>query len=269
MYFSMDEVARQVEALLFACGRKMSIQEFQGLLGTSSGQVIIDALQALKHEYEQKNSSLMLVEEGDFWKFTTREAYLPLVRKINPNTELSKTMMETLAVIAWKQPILQSEVIRIRTNKAYEHVDELEKMQFLVKEKYGRTYLLKLTQKFYDYFDLEGEQQARALFKELKDSGTEQKKVGEFNEVQEKSLEDDPMKKKESEEVYTHLKKEKRDLKEAAGEEEETVYSASDRESLVEEDEITPNEDAFMEGYNEAEKKVPHEKSEKKEEDEE
>lgn len=64
-------------------------------------------------------------------------------------------------------------------------------------------------------------------------------------------------------------KKEKRDIKEAEGEEEETVYSASDRENLVDEDEITPDEDAFMEGYNEAEHLLKGEKTGKKKKPEE
>ena len=305
----MNEVSKQIESLLFACGRKISVEELQGLVGTDSKQVIVDALQELKQAYQDKDSSLMIFDEGDLWKFTTKEAYLPLVRKINPNTELSKTMMETLAVIAWKQPILQSEVIHIRTNKAYEHISELEKMQFLIKEKYGRTYLLKLSQKFYDYFDLEGEQAARELFKQFKEKGEKQKKVGEFEEgsssegevvnalaevakeakevaqiVEDKvALENEAVENsnvdtnnKESnegdsmaDEEYVNPKKEDRDVKEALGEEEETVYSSSDRETLVDKDEISPVEDAFMEGYNQAEGKMDADKEKEKPSDDE
>lgn len=181
--FFMDEIAKQVESLLFASGRKMSIDELKVLVGTNSNQIMSDALKELQEYYKAKETALMVVDEGDCWKLTTREHYLPLVRKVNPNTELSKSIMETLAVIAWKQPIMQSEVINIRTNKAYEHITDLERMGFLVKEKYGRTFLLKLSQKFYDYFDLEGEKQARELFKKFKEQGTEQKRVNEFEEI--------------------------------------------------------------------------------------
>lgn len=180
----MNEIAKQIESLLFASGRKMSVEELKVITGITSNQTINDALKELQEYYKTKETALMLVDEGEYWKLTTREHYLPLVRKVNPNTELSKSIMETLAVIAWKQPIMQSEVINIRTNKAYEHITDLERMGFLVKEKYGRTFLLKLSQKFYDYFDLEGEKQARELFKNFKEQGTEQKKVNEFEEVQ-------------------------------------------------------------------------------------
>ena len=63
-------------------------------------------------------------------------------------------------------------------------------------------------------------------------------------------------------------KKEKRDIKEALGEEEETVYSSSDRENMIDEDEITPEEDAFMEGYNSAEHLLKGEKTGKKKKEE-
>ena len=174
-----NDIKNQIEALLFASGRKMTLDELKMHLNVSSSQTIRDAFTELQKEYEQRESPVMLVEEGDSWKLTTREKYLTMVRKINPNTELTKTMMETLAVIAWKQPITQSEVIAIRTNKAYEHIGALERMGFLVKEKYGRTYMLKLTEKFYTYFDLRDAQAARDMFKHIKEDAETQRKLEE------------------------------------------------------------------------------------------
>lgn len=174
-----QEIKNQIEALLFASGRKMGIDELKIHLMVSSPAVIQEALQQLQREYDERQNSIMVVQEGDVWKLTTREKYLSLVRKINPNTELTKSMMETLAVVAWKQPITQSEVIAIRTNKAYEHIAGLEKMGFLVKEKYGRTFMLKLTQKFFDYFDLHDAQAARNMFKHIKENEESQQKLEE------------------------------------------------------------------------------------------
>ncbi len=274
------ELKKQVEALLFACGRKISVEELTNLLPNVNQDLVKETLQTLQNEYNEKDSSLMITDEGELWKFTIREKYIDVVRKINPHTELSKTMMETLAVVAWKQPILQSEVIHIRTNKAYEHISELEKMSFLVKEKYGRTYMLKLTQKFFDYFDLRDANAARGLFREFKDEDMkeQQKKVEEFEKQEGENSEGAENKEvskvdqEESEQVndnntnnneenkmaeenleYEHPDKEERLEKEIKGEEEETVYSETDRDKLVEDGEMTPAEDAFMDGYNKAE----------------
>jgi segregation and condensation protein B len=180
------EIKKQVEALLFSCGRKMETEEIGRLIGINSEKLISDTLKQLKNEYAERDSPIMLTDEGSAWKLAVREPYLPLVRKINPYTEFPKSVMETLAVVAWKQPILQSTVIKFRTNKAYDHIDELINMGFIVKEKYGRTAMLKLTQKFYDYFDLQDRERVKDLFKRFKDEDKlEQKRVDEFEKQKE------------------------------------------------------------------------------------
>lgn len=241
----MEDLRNQLEALLFACGKKISVEELQVLIGNLPLEVIKENLEALQRSYEERNSPLMVMQENDGWKLTAREKYLPLVQKINPHTELSKTIMETLAVIAWKQPIMQSEVIHIRTNKAYEHIDELEKMGFIGKEKYGRTYMIKLTQKFFDYFDLSSNAAAREVFKDIKVDEELQKKMDEFKE-------EELAKNKEIEET----------------EETEDIYKKDEREEMLNEDEIDQKEEAFMEGYQDTKKDTPQEPTPEQQEEE-
>ncbi len=175
------KMKNQIEALLFSAGRKLNLEELSRLLGKKPSEDIIKAVKELKEYYDEMDSPLKITEYGDGWKMTVREEYLPLVRNINPHTELSKTTMETLAVIAWKSPVLQSTVIKIRTNKAYDHINELEELGFVTREKYGRTFVLKLTQKFFDYFDLSDKKDISKLFKDVKDLSPDgQLKVDEF-----------------------------------------------------------------------------------------
>ena len=149
----MEDLKKKVEALLFSSGRKMSLEELSKLC-RQSPEDIKTTLDELKKEYTEKKSSLMVIDEGDFWKLTTKEDYLHLVKNIVTKTELTKTLMETLAVTAFRYPIKQSDLIKIRTNKAYDHLKELEEMGYITRQKYGRTKLIKLTQKFFDYFSL-------------------------------------------------------------------------------------------------------------------
>jgi segregation and condensation protein B len=172
----MSDTIKKVEALLFAVGRTISEKELSELSSISVTE-IHDSLKELKKQYQERESPLLIIEEGDGWKLTVHEKYLSIVQQINPHTELSKAILETLAVIAWKQPATQSEVIKIRTNKAYEHIDELEKLGYVAKHKHGRTYLLKVTGKFYDYFDLPGESGVREIFKDVKDVEEAQTKL--------------------------------------------------------------------------------------------
>jgi segregation and condensation protein B len=281
MFFLMtNELKNQIEALLFASGRKMTIEELKLHLTVSSSAAIKEAAAELQKEYTDRESPVMVVQEADSWKLTTREKYLSIVRKINPNTELTKTMMETLAVIAWKQPITQSEVIAIRTNKAYEHIGELEKMGFLVKEKYGRTFMLKLTQKFFDYFDLRDAQAAREMFAHVKESEETQRKLEEARAAadagapetnlpeivtEEKSPEDLIP---ETEEITQPNAGEAHQEAVEEGTEEQELDSAVDRQELVDDDEVSPQEASFVQGYEkDAEKmqqKDPQHKHKKK-----
>lgn len=274
-----NELKNQIEALLFACGRKMTLEELKLHLPASSA-AIKEAAAALQKEHDERQSPVMVVQEGDSWKLTTREKYLSIVRKINPNTELTKTMMETLAVIAWKQPITQSEVIAIRTNKAYEHIGELEKMGFLVKEKYGRTFMLKLTQKFFDYFDLRDAQAAREMFSHIKESEETQRKLEEARAAAdagaaEKNLPEVITDEKSPEDLVPEAEKiaqpnaaEVHQDAVEEGNEEQELDSAVDRQEMVDDDEVAPQEASFVQGYEkDAEKtqeKDPQHKHKKK-----
>lgn len=161
-----QELKKQLEAVLFAAGRKMAVEELARLCRTNSPEAQ-QQLQELKQEYEAKDSSLLLMDESDGWKLTVREQYASVVQKIVAETELTKTVIETLAVIAWKAPILQSTVIKMRTNKAYDHIAMLEKSGFISREKKGRSQLIKLTDRFFKYFDLKSQEAVKDKFKEL------------------------------------------------------------------------------------------------------
>ena len=143
----------KVEAILFSVGHKISLDDVSRL-SRSRKEEALAALKELQSEYEQKQSSIMLVDEGDDWKFAVRDHLVSVVRKIVTETELTKSVLETLAVIAFKYPILQSDLIKMRTNKAYDHLVELEKSGYITRQKHSRTNLIKLTDKFFRYFDL-------------------------------------------------------------------------------------------------------------------
>jgi len=149
----MSELKQKLEALLFSSGRSMKAEELARLCRASQ-EDIEKELKELQQEYSEKDSSIMVVNEGDNWKLITKEKFLDIVKKIITQTELTKSVMETLAVIAFRYPIKQSDLIKIRSNKAYGHLKEIEELGYISRQKHGRTKLIKLTQKFFDYFDL-------------------------------------------------------------------------------------------------------------------
>jgi len=144
----------RVEAILFAVGKYLDEEAISQLCDVDKRHTK-KALEELKKEYDERDTALMITQEGNSWKINVREKYLSLVRKIVADTELSKSIMETLAIIAWKTPVYQNEVVKIRGNKCYDHIAELENAGFVSKDKKGRSYVLKTTDKFYNYFDID------------------------------------------------------------------------------------------------------------------
>src|SRR3989344_331924 len=114
-------VKSKVEAILFSTGHRISLDEISKL-SRSLKDDVLNALKELQKEYDEKQSSLMLADEGEFWKFAVRDHFIPMVRKIVTETELTKSVLETLSVIAFKYPILQSDMIKIRTKKKKKRV---------------------------------------------------------------------------------------------------------------------------------------------------
>ncbi|MBW2974500.1 SMC-Scp complex subunit ScpB [Candidatus Woesearchaeota archaeon] len=199
----MSNLKYKLEALLFSSARSMKVEELSSLTKASPEEVR-ETLNELKKDYEQRESSIALIDEGDAFKLNVKPEHISVIQQIVTETELSKTVMETLAVIAFKYPIKQSDLIKIRTNKAYDHLHELEEMGYITRQKYGRTKLIKLTPKFFEYFDLPPEK----LKEKFDDFGGIAKAIQE-KEEEVKKIKDD-MKKKAKEEG----RKEKKEGKE-------------------------------------------------------
>ena len=154
----MQDIKNKVEAVLFTVGRLVDLDELSQLTGIASKGSLSDALRALIEDYKKSEGSLEVVTDGDKYKLNLRKEYLYLTTQLLDQTEFDKPTQETLALIAYRQPCIQSDIIKTRGNTAYEHIKKLKEMEFVTSEKSGRTRLLKTAPKFYDYFDVVGEE---------------------------------------------------------------------------------------------------------------
>jgi segregation and condensation protein B len=175
----MDELQNRVEAILFASGKGVTEEELAKYCGEESKRVK-KALAKLQQELEQREGSLIISLHNNRWKMTVRGRYLRDVENIVSETELASPILRTLAVIAFKSPVLQSDIIAIRGQGAYEHIKELARQKFLIKEERGRSFLLKITDKFYNYFDVEGDEEIQDVFAKLREK---QQTLGELEIV--------------------------------------------------------------------------------------
>ncbi|MBW2982475.1 SMC-Scp complex subunit ScpB [Candidatus Woesearchaeota archaeon] len=267
MHQNQNNIKNKVEALLFSSARRMTAEEISELTGIKDFEAIKKALNELKIDYESRGGSVALIEEGNHWKLNVKDHYLPIVQKIVSRTELDKPLMETLAVIAWKYPILQSEVIRIRHNKAYDHLRQLEEMEFVTRNKFGRTRKITLTEKFFEYFDLPSEE-ARAAFKKVVPQEVKDKVEKTEQEILEgeKKLEEIKKKKEEAKKIkeeQLQKDKEKRDENPQPNPHEPPIPSPSVNEIKQEIKEEEKEEDKEIEEIQKTEEELENE--EKKE----
>ncbi len=172
----MDELTNQIEAILYASGKGVSESNLADYCQSKPAK-ISKALKELQENLLERNGSLLITEHNDKWKLTVRGKYTQLIQDIVSETELPNPVLKTLAVVAYRSPVMQAEVVNMRGQSAYEHIKLLVKEKFITKDESGRTFILKITEKFYNYFDVEGDEEIREIFANLR---KEQQKITEL-----------------------------------------------------------------------------------------
>lgn len=152
--FDVNEKDSQekVEASLFIAGRFLTLQELVML--TDVNPIM---LKEILHRLEKKYSSgvLRLVNRSGSWKMDVVEKYHYLINKLaTGNVEFTKAEQGTLAIIAYKQPVKQSVVIKIRGNKSYDHIKKFRELGLVIAKRVGHTLELSLSEEFYEYFNV-------------------------------------------------------------------------------------------------------------------
>jgi segregation and condensation protein B len=111
-----DELKAVVESLIFVSESPLSIDEMKKILEGEDKSRLKQVLDELTAEYGQMNRSFSLQEVAGGYQFRTRPEFSPWIKRLNriQPSRLSQPAMETLAIIAYKQPILRSELERIR-----------------------------------------------------------------------------------------------------------------------------------------------------------
>jgi segregation and condensation protein B len=143
---------KRVEAIFFISGRFLNMQELISISDLNP-LIIRDLINQLKEKYQKEDSALEIVEKNNMWKMDVKQEFSYIVNKLaTGSSEFTKAEQETLAIIAFKQPIKQSVIIKIRGNKAYEHIKKFSGIGLIKKKKSGHTHELSLSDDFYDYF---------------------------------------------------------------------------------------------------------------------
>ncbi len=117
LHLEDHQLKSAIEALVFVSGNPVSLDKLKGVFEEETDEQIEAQVRQLQQDYIDRGSGLMLAEVAGGYQLATRPEHFAWIRKfktVKTTTRLSKPALETLAIVAYKQPITRSEVEAIR-----------------------------------------------------------------------------------------------------------------------------------------------------------
>jgi len=157
------DIKRVVEAILFLASEPLSSARLEKMTEDldRGGKSMTVILNELREEYEEEKKGFLLVQVANGYQFQTRDIYARWVRRLFKTrrvVRLSAPTLETLAIIAYKQPITRIEIELIRGVNVEGILRNLLDMELIKisgqKEVAGRPYLYKTSRRFLEHFGL-------------------------------------------------------------------------------------------------------------------
>ena len=142
-----------VEGLLFSSDKPLRIADIEEATQLERGTVRT-ALRKLASDYRRRNTALEVVRVGGRWTMQVRSEYTTHVRAVAA-PEVPDRLLKTLALIAYHQPVLQSDLQEMLGPKVYDHVRELEALGLVNARRKGSTKELTTSQRFPEYFGID------------------------------------------------------------------------------------------------------------------
>jgi segregation and condensation protein B len=148
-------LASKIEAILYLKAQPLTIARIAEYAGCDRKEVEAGLIE-LMADYAQRDSALEVIETKEGYCLQLRESYQDLVQVLVP-VDLGVGALRTLAAIALKGSITQTDLVELRGSGAYQHVQELVNQGFIRKRRQsdGRSYWLQVTDKFYQYFQVD------------------------------------------------------------------------------------------------------------------
>jgi len=148
------ELKMAVEAVLFSSSKALSVREIaQAVAGEP--RKVKHALTLLKKDYAKRQTALELAKIGTRWSMQLRGRYVPVAAGY-ASTKIPKTLLKTIALIAYHQPIKQSELLTMVGQKVYDHVHALQDLKVVRYIPWGNSKILFTTHRFAEIFGIEG-----------------------------------------------------------------------------------------------------------------
>jgi len=163
-----------IEAALYVTGKPLDLKTLGSVVGFRSEDKVKELARTLKDKYGKDGSSLEVLELSDGrFVMQLKPQYVRHVKRLATRQLLTPGPMRTLSFIAFRQPVTQSYLAKVRGSLTYSHVRQLRETGLIAEERLGRTKVLRTTPNFSDYFNLSHDmpamkKQLEKLFENIK-----------------------------------------------------------------------------------------------------
>jgi segregation and condensation protein B len=161
-----EKLKSAIEAALYMCNDPISVEDLAKMFKADINEVKA-ILDEIKKEFEGEHHGVHLIETATGYQIRVKPHLAPMVRNLTPYQDLGRGLLRVLALVAYKQPITQSEVVKVIGNRAYDYVKRLEEKGLIKTVKHSRTKALIATKEFANYFGLENPEDIKKFFKEM------------------------------------------------------------------------------------------------------
>jgi segregation and condensation protein B len=204
----ISQIIPHIEALIFTSDKPLNADELLELINNAlafmedrvtPGQVA-SAIEILREKYNSESYAFEMRESGGGWQFLTKKEYHKTVAQLNGDRflkKLSSAALETLAIIAYKQPVTKSEIEIIRgVNCDYAVQKLLEKELILIagrkEDAIGKPLVYTTSKNFMDYFGINGPEDLPKIKEVLMDELVEATKIEHNDATKENGITHDP-----------------------------------------------------------------------------
>ncbi len=179
---------RSIEALLFASDTPLSVHRLMSITGAASSKEIKDALESIDRFYREHGRSFEIVEVAGGYQITTLPEHASIVTQLFKNrrkSRLSQPALETLAIIAYRQPVSRIDIESIRGVNSEGVLSTLVERELIAisgrGEGLGRPYLYSTTRKFLEYLGLKDHKDLPSIEEMEKSFSAEHMPVEQLN----------------------------------------------------------------------------------------
>jgi len=161
-----EKLKSAVEAALFMANEPVSIQKLSKMLKRSP-EKIREVIEEFEKEFEKTEHGVHIIETKQGYQIKVKPEFASSVRRLTPYRDLGRGLLRVLALVAYKQPITQAQIVKVIGNRTYEYVRKLEERGLIRTMKHSRTKALIPTKEFANYFGLESPEEIKKFFEEM------------------------------------------------------------------------------------------------------